>query len=436
MRKAILLGMIGIMALLVLATVSDKAEAIPAFARKYKTACITCHATFPRLTALGEAFRLNGYRIPGGDELYVKDPPMSLGAEAYKQVFPNAVWPSDIPGMPPLSIRIKTDYDYDVGGTRASRTNFVIDEAALLGAGSFGENMAFFVEIAHHEPALSATLNSDNTISTDFDSGTEFVGWLMWKDLFKKALGEHHLNLRLGTTGKQDLALPNTRGENRITVEHYLYEDELEIESSVGVELNGFGSQWRYNVGVLNGDGASNKKNYFAAASFKIGGLGYDGSGGTTEEGGLKTPPTGYWRDDSIRFGGFYFITHSGPDGFKFDRIGADARVNYKDLSVATGYITGKNDDPNAKEKKNIWFAEVEYFIFPWMQPYVRYEQMTSDVANGDKNRFIVGAALLARANVKFNLEGRFFTKNEPIEAATGGKNNEDRVVVRLDYAF
>jgi hypothetical protein len=187
---------------------------------------------------------------------------------------------------------------------------------------------------------------------------------------------------------------------------------------------------------MMNGDGESNKKNYYAAASVKIGGLGYDGSGGTTVEGGVNTTPSGYWRDDSVRFGGFYYITHTGPDGVKFDRVGADVRVSYKDLQVGSGYITGKNDDPAAMEKKNIWFAEAEYFVYPWLQPYVRYEQVTSDVSNEGKNRFIVGTALLARANVKFNLEGKMFTKNEPSETSTGSKHREDQVVLRLDYAF
>jgi hypothetical protein len=399
---------------------------------------------------LGEAFRLNGYKMPGGDELYVKDPPMSLGAAAYKQVFPNAVWPSDIPGMPPLAIRVAVNYTGNTGGGVTPKTDFTIDEVSLLGAGSLGENMAFFVVIEHHDAAFDVqhtTLGTGETVVTDVNAepGTEFSAWLMWSNLFKNTVGANHLNLRFGTVGKQDLSLPNSRIEGAITVQNYLYAEELEIDAagsaSVGAELNGFGKYWRYNVGVMNGDGESDKKNYYAAASFKIGGLGYDGSGGTTTEGGLNTTPAGYWRDDSVRFGGFYYITHTGPDGVKWDRVGADARVSYKDLQVGVGYITGKNDDPATPEpeKKNVWFAEAEYFVFPWMQPYVRYEQVTSnfhDAEHGDKTRFIVGTALLARANVKFNVEGKMFTKNEPVEMSGINKHHEDQVVVRLDYAF
>lgn len=436
MRKGMLFGTIGIVFLLVLAAIPDRADAVPAFARKYKTACITCHATFPRLTALGEAIRLNGYKMPGGDELYVKDQPVSMGAEAYKQVFPDAVWPSDIPGMPPISLRLVTDYDFDVGGSKNSRSEFKLEEAELIAAGSFGENMSFFLEIEYEEPELE--IDFVNQEVEEFESGTEFSGWLLWEDLFKRSVGENHLNLRFGSIGMQDLALPNTRDHNRITVQHYLYADELHLRahgsSSVGIEANGFGKHWRYNAGVLNGDGATSKKNYYAAASLKFGGLGYDGSGGTTVEGGLSTTPSGYWRDDSILVGAFYYKTYSGAQDLQFDRIGADARLNYKDLSVALGFITGDNDAMN--EKKDIWFAEAEYFVLPWLQPYLRYENLSSDLSNGDKSRLVVGAACLARANVKFNVEGRFYTKNDPIEAATGDKNDEDRVVVRLDYAF
>ena len=47
---------------------SVPADALPAFARKYQTSCVTCHESFPRLNGIGEAFRLNGYKFQD-DEL-------------------------------------------------------------------------------------------------------------------------------------------------------------------------------------------------------------------------------------------------------------------------------------------------------------------------------------------------------------------------------
>ncbi|MBI5124704.1 MAG: hypothetical protein HZA70_00550, partial [Planctomycetes bacterium] len=79
-----------------IALLSSDAGAIPVFARKYQTACTTCHyAAFPQLNAFGVAFRDRGYRIPPDDEVYVKDTPVSMGVEPWKKLFPNAVWPSD-----------------------------------------------------------------------------------------------------------------------------------------------------------------------------------------------------------------------------------------------------------------------------------------------------------------------------------------------------
>src|SRR6266508_3926488 len=88
--------------------------AIPAFARKYQTSCQTCHVAAPALTPFGEAFRLNGYRFPAGnDAAMTKIPPVSLGAEGYKKLWPKAVWPGEIPGMPPLAVLFTSTVDYD-----------------------------------------------------------------------------------------------------------------------------------------------------------------------------------------------------------------------------------------------------------------------------------------------------------------------------------
>ncbi|MGR3220210.1 MAG: hypothetical protein ACUZ8H_10390, partial [Candidatus Anammoxibacter sp.] len=44
----------------------ESISAIPYFARKYHTACDTCHFHFPKLNPFGEAFRKLGFRFPDG----------------------------------------------------------------------------------------------------------------------------------------------------------------------------------------------------------------------------------------------------------------------------------------------------------------------------------------------------------------------------------
>jgi hypothetical protein len=46
----------------------DRVEAIPAFARKYKISCNTCHVAIPKLKAYGNDFAGNGFLLPDGEE--------------------------------------------------------------------------------------------------------------------------------------------------------------------------------------------------------------------------------------------------------------------------------------------------------------------------------------------------------------------------------
>ena len=72
-----------------------KAEAMPAFARKYNLSCAACHAAYPRLNEFGEQFIADNYRLPnwkdstvktGDDMLALPDSvPLALRAQAYVQ---------------------------------------------------------------------------------------------------------------------------------------------------------------------------------------------------------------------------------------------------------------------------------------------------------------------------------------------------------------
>jgi hypothetical protein len=78
--------------------IPDQAGAVPAFARRYKISCTTCHAPFPRLKPYGEEFAGNGFIIPeeererdyvtGGDDLLWlnRQFPLAVRFDAY------AVW--------------------------------------------------------------------------------------------------------------------------------------------------------------------------------------------------------------------------------------------------------------------------------------------------------------------------------------------------------
>ena len=61
MRSSIVFS--GLIAIVLTGTLPQDADAIPAFARKYRVSCSLCHSTIPRLTPFGEQFAANGFEM-------------------------------------------------------------------------------------------------------------------------------------------------------------------------------------------------------------------------------------------------------------------------------------------------------------------------------------------------------------------------------------
>ena len=115
--------------LLALATPRE-AGAIPAFARKYRFSCTTCHAPFPRLKPYGDEFAGRGFRVEEGAE----------PARATLDVG------DDLLGLPrdfPLAVRFDAFADWAPDRTPQLdlETPFVFK--ALTG-GSIGEGVAYY----------------------------------------------------------------------------------------------------------------------------------------------------------------------------------------------------------------------------------------------------------------------------------------------------
>ncbi len=86
------------------------------------------------------------------------------------------------------------------------------------------------------------------------------------------------------------------------------------------------------------------------------------------------------------------------------------------------------------------WFAEIEYFLFPWLIPYTRYEALIIELPSGveginsdqDQQRFIFGTKVLIRANVTAIAEVRIYTEDDSSES----KGDKNQVVLGLEAAF
>ncbi len=225
-------GLFPMLVLLAL-TFSSTSYAIPAFARMYGTSCSTCHIDFPKLNDFGKAFKDAGFKFPKDDESMLKIPPVMLGAPANKELWPKAIWPGTIPGIPPIGMQMSNYFQYtgSSSGKFASltpagtlppfvpRTDFETGLFSLFTAGNFGSDIAFWVD-------NDISVGGANANAGLGDAYLKFVniGRLM-------KLPKNVLNLRVG---QFELDLPFTQSKS-IWISPY----DIYTQSNIGA-MNSF----------------------------------------------------------------------------------------------------------------------------------------------------------------------------------------------------
>jgi hypothetical protein len=424
------------------------ASAVPAFARKYQTSCQTCHAMFPKLNAFGEAFRLRGYRMPGETEDMVKEKPVSLGAPAYKRLWPDAIWPGEISSAVPLAVNIKladmnASSRNDDGSVTSIRNDLQFpQEVNIFGAGTLGDHVSYLGEVTFAE-------NPDSSVAVELEHAhMGFDSPFGPEDLFHFRVGKFAPNLVDGfqemwlstNAGIDSLFAYNPIGPNGGTG---LAADASPMPISLpalvrGIE--GYGiirhrAMWV--AGIANGIGPSaadtsgrfdgnNAKDVYARFDYKIGGMGLDG-----DTGGQPVPDKN-WRDNSLRLGVFTYrgdgsgidFPMTTPGGLDtkiqdahFLRTGVYASLFIQDLNVFGAYLHGSDslqvsDAATAslltalEPSYHAWFTQADYMIYPWLQATGRYEMVApGDASVPSLKTSVLGVSALVRANVKAMLE-------------------------------
>ena len=388
MRKLMTIGICG-GGLLLLFILAVNTKAIPSFARKYQTSCSTCHYAFPRLNKFGRAFLNNGLRYPGDDKDYSKDEAVSLGSDAQKKVFPNAIWPSDIPGQPPIGFRwaSRMHYTPDQKGDEFTFEN--PHELEAFTGGTLGDNMSFFFELEWEHVQ-------------EFGYG----GWLDYK--FSSPF-----HLRLG-----NIDFMPFHDAQRLTVEHYDYGQFSEMDGA-GILLWGAvngpsgkgGFKWETTVYNGENDGVENidlnaSKDVFASASYKIGGMGVLGSTGASET-------SAFWKDGyAVTLGGFGHFGKS-ADQTKRRNFGGTVDFFAEDLNVFGFYMLSQEKAPFTIEYMDTKraFLEADYVVYPWLIPLARFEYRKPE--QGATVQSIVPAVvIMVRANVRLIPTGRIGLHN------------------------
>lgn len=399
---------------------SANAEAIPAFSRKYKTSCATCHIAFPKLNSFGEVFRKNGYQIPEADERYIKEKPISLGAPAWKEVWPEGIWPGEIPGSVPLSLLGSFLYTYNETSKVKHDFNFP-EEVELLTAGNLGKDISFFGSVALIE------------------DGNDFGGlerlFLKFDNLFDYALPEHLLNL---TVGQFEPAIIPFSNHRRLTHTSYLInsfevgKNNFRFSNQRGIEVNGLLThRLEYGIGVVNGNGTgdkddatdsldnNSKKDVYLRIGYKMGGIGLDGSGMDEMEGEALPESRG---ERSVYMGVLGYYGENKVTGLTmyddFYRYALTLDLNYDKMSISGAIVQGEHSNPWGDFKKAsvlAYFSEADIALYPWLIAALRYGVV--DVEHEPKkDEVVMSLTALIRMNIKFVVEGALHT--------TGGESD------------
>ena len=443
------------------------AEAIPAWSRKYLTSCSTCHAVFPKLNYFGKAFRNNGYRFPGGEDgTATKQPPTSLGADAYKKMFPRALWPSDIPGGVPLAVRGVSRFNTFED---AQTTTFEFPhEFELLTGGTLGETFSFFGELEveneanENELGMGIMLQYDPRPWLHVRMGSVAVHPI--GDMLRLTAAHYSAYDTRTTPSSKTLTAPNpNRSTANVSISAATGEDRWRFrDDQAGVEVwgarngpnNHGGLTW--SVGLGNGQGlidANDHKDVFARAAYKFGGYGELGGGELSQD--LE-----FWRDDSFKVGAFTYMGKStnmyegsttalsGAPGSGIVNVSADSTTNNdfritgvefdwwaRDLNVFGLYMRQHDDDPRGTGESidtDAWFVEGNYTVYPWLVGILRYGATAQDFsvrADPVTQKFLVPAVVfVARANIKFTIEGQ-------MRLDTPGKGH-NKYLAAIDFGF
>jgi hypothetical protein len=400
------------------------ARAVPVFSRKYHTSCSTCHYAFPQLNAFGKAFQNHGYRYPGGDADLRKDDPVSLGSESYKKVWPDAIWPSDIPGFAPLAIRAQGSIEMPLHQPDSvAKSNFAFPEhVQLFYAGTLGEKFSFFGEVEIEDVGGTA------------DVGFPFRLQLNQAPAFNVTVGSLHFDPSPGDFGLVPTEYNVSAFESR---NGWTAGGE---QPGIGIWGAGNGAKgkggWKYNTAVVTSQGLSDAgrdKDYFARATYKIGGLGE--LGGTE---GQASSSSAFYRDNNATIGGYIYSGHVAGNIFA-EREELTTFAGTTDIwygrailnAVVLGMTSKIAGTPDRDSR--VWYAQGQYVVYPWLIGMARYESTDEDSKDTahPATMLIPAVAGMVRANVKMTLEYR-----RPISDYSLRKSFEEHLLLRFDFAM
>lgn len=399
-------------------------EAIPAFARKYETSCQTCHTAFPDLNAFGEAFRNNGYRYPAGeDEDASSEEDVDLGHEATKKMFPDTVWPGEVPGSFPASATVSGLVRYVNEPQPTADVRGLGGRLGLITGAALGKVFSVW-----GGAAINASIADDGT--------EEFEAELERLFITAQPFDRPYASFRIGrlepelvgmtmhrTLGPAPWILTTPVGDNAFTIG----------PAQLGFEASGIAAgrlKWATGLIEARGNNFDAPNDVYGRVAYKFGGMRPDGIGGAT----AARP----WRDDSIRLGAFGLRGSEtiGDDAASqsdaFYTVGGDLLARWWDFEWKNAYARSHYRRPLLRDPKRSLtthqlYSQLKFFWHPWLIPTARVEWRDTGVEDPE-TRLAPGTYVLIRPNVRAQLIGMWEIQSQTMRF--------DQAIAGINTAF
>lgn len=465
---------------------APRAEAIPAFARKYHTACATCHNNWPELNDFGLAFKLNGFKFPKDDEDFVKEPPLMLGAEAQKEVFPHSIYPGELPILP-ISFRYSGYFSYNTpqpaavvaaDGFVPQTDLFAPNTFTIIAASSLGPSLEFWID----DDLATGGSGAYGGLGDAYIKANDAIGHYLH-------VPRNDLNVRYG---QFEIDLPFTQARTINLSDYAIYDETANVNPTGkgplagttanpftfsapqrGIELGGYphqGYTW-WSVGVLDGENSLYGNSApLAARNSKDIYVNFWQSFNLERDPAIRkqiqaSGATGVHDHTWIRFNGFgYFGTNQLNQGGTlyaglplihepFYRAGGAFDYRFRSDFELWGLYEHGHDDNEALNGEGTGFVpatpvtfsggflEAEYWFYPWLIGLMRYDGVNSptDRLNGlsrrdTRNIYSPGLQILVRPNIKLEMQYSYSYEQPVPGASTFYRDNNFKS--GIDFAF
>lgn len=454
-KKWILYSALAATALL---AISESAQAVPSYSRRYSEACSTCHTMWGALSPAGLTFKLSGYRAIFGKNLNPTTPDTQI---AKGVTVPSTLPLSFVTGIG-VDGRSETRSTSGAGGStefKSTGTTLALEDASIFLTSPLGKHLSAFVEFPMYETRAweftptgnyEARFNQPGgQVKFNTESPAFEVAKFFWNNIAGDGAPRDAVNFLGGIT---HLPLAYSPGKVRLSVNQYLIYERTALdlisprkladgvfsgdpndnvfrlsEPQVIAEIYGmstFGkpvtevgnkeTAWgEYHLGLSNGSNAkaanNTQKDFYGRGVLRY----YGQSFGVL---GVYSPDT--YNDDLRSRGSIGTndvagsaeatgIMSGAQSANKSTRYGVDATLSLAPwgvpLSLDNQYMSNKETNPTGFGKEFKWkggFHQVNWRISKTSVAYARYDYVKGDSFD-DTGTVVNGIVGITRTNPK-----------------------------------